>query len=63
MGMNAMNRITQANVSRAIKAVRALGLDVVKTEIAPDGTIRLTHREAAQVQDSWTSWKASRHEN
>ena len=37
--MTSMNRITQANVSRAIKAVRALGLDVVKTEIAPDGTI------------------------
>lgn len=61
--MTTLHRITQANVSRAIKAVQALGLDVVKTEIAPDGTIRLTHSEAAQVQDSWTSWKASRHEN
>lgn len=61
--MTILHRITQANVSRAIKAVRALGLDVVKTEITPDGTIRLTHSEAAQAQDSWTSWKAGRNEN
>lgn len=61
--MSSMTRITQANVSRAIKAVRALGLEVVKTEIAPDGTIRLTHSETTVPQDSWTSWKASRHEN
>jgi hypothetical protein len=32
-----------ADVTRAVKAVRAGGLDVVRTEIAPDGTIRLIH--------------------
>lgn len=61
--MTTLNRITQANVTRAIKAVRAQGLDVVKTEIAPDGTIRLTHSETAAPKDSWDSWKAGRHEN
>jgi len=35
----------QADVVRAVKAVRAAGLAVTETQIAPDGTIRLIHIE------------------
>ncbi|HET6536688.1 MAG TPA: hypothetical protein VFG34_01055 [Sphingopyxis sp.] len=61
--MTTLHRITQANVGRAIKAVQAQGLKVIKTEIAPDGTIRLTHSEALAGQDNWADWKSHRHEN
>lgn len=61
--MSTLHRITQANVGRAIKAVQAQGLKVIKTEIAPDGTIRLIHSEAVAGQDSWSDWKAGRDEN
>lgn len=61
--MTTMTRATQATIGRAIKAAHAQGLEVIATEIAPDGTIRLTHTEAASVKDPWDKWKASRNEN
>lgn len=59
---SAINRITQANVARAIRAVKAEGLKVVSTEIAPDGTIRLVHSDGEIVQDEWDKWKSKKHE-
>lgn len=52
----------QSDLTRAVKAARAMGLPVVATEIRADGTIRLEH-EAAAVKNSadpFDSWKASR---
>lgn len=36
----------KADVVRAVKAVRAAGLDVKETHITPDGLIRLIHIES-----------------
>lgn len=33
----------QADITRAVKAVRAMGLEIVATVIGPDGSIRLEH--------------------
>jgi hypothetical protein len=33
----------QGDVTKALKAVRAAGMNVVRTEIAPDGKIVLVH--------------------
>lgn len=52
----------QADLARAMKAVRAAGLDVARTDILPDGTIRLIHK-AEVTSDPATpfdQWKAKR---
>ena len=52
----------QADMTRAVKAARAVGLAVVATEIRADGTIRLEH-DARTVQNSvdpFDQWKANR---
>jgi hypothetical protein len=53
----------QSDVTRAVRAARAVGLAVLATEIAPDGTIRLVH-EADPAKNSpsdpFDQWKASR---
>lgn len=49
----------QTDLKRALKAVRAAGLEVTRTDILPDGTIRLTHT-ANEEQDSvlaFDRWK------
>jgi hypothetical protein len=54
----------QADLARAVKAARAVGLAVVATEISPDGTIRLEH-EAVSINNSsdpFDQWKAKRRE-
>jgi hypothetical protein len=40
----------QADVMRAVKAVRAVGLEVIETKIGRDGSISLVHK-GAPVQD------------
>lgn len=50
----------QADLARAVKAARSAGLDVSRTEIAPDGTIRLYH-DKPEESDNMTPfqrWKA-----
>lgn len=52
----------QVDLTRAVKAARAVGLPVVATVISPDGTIRLVHREeeANNSPDPFDDWKATR---
>lgn len=49
----------KVDIVRAVRAVRAAGLEVASTEIAPDGTIRLIHSAEAQAQHSspFDEWK------
>jgi len=54
----------QGDVVRAVKAARAAGLNVARTEIAPDGTIRLIHTDCSPVPASpYDEWKQKRHES
>ncbi|MBI1265421.1 MAG: hypothetical protein GC187_11885 [Alphaproteobacteria bacterium] len=52
----------QTDLTRAVKAARAAGLQVTATVIAPDGSIRLEH--VADPRDNGESpfdkWKAKR---
>lgn len=52
----------QADLARAVRAVKSAGLDVVRTEIGPDGKIVLIH--ASEVTSTPASpfdeWKAKR---
>ena len=52
----------QGDVTRAVKAARAAGLDVVRTEIDRDGRIVLVHKaDAAPAPvDEFSEWKARR---
>ena len=53
----------QTDVERAVKSVRATGLDVFGVEIGPDGTIRVNTgqvRPDPQPASSFDIWKAKR---
>lgn len=39
----------QTDMVRAVKAALAAGLDIVRTEVLPDGTIRLIHSDCSPV--------------
>jgi hypothetical protein len=42
----------QRDVTRAVKATRAAGVDIARIEVAPDGTIRIiTSRETARAEE------------
>ena len=52
----------QSDVMRAVKAVRAAGLEVIKTKIGPDGCIVLVHKaegRAPAAPTPYDEWKAS----
>ena len=56
---------TQGDVTRAVKAVQAAGLDVSVVEVRPDGTINVkvgASQVEQQVADSpFDQWKAKSH--
>ena len=52
----------QSDVMRAVKAVRAMGLDVIETKIERDGSIVLVHKtegRSAAAPTPYDEWKAS----
>jgi hypothetical protein len=53
----------QADIVRAVKAARACGLDVVRTEIGPDGRIVIVHQpeKAPGPASEFDEWKAKKH--
>ncbi len=52
----------QADVVRAVKAVRAAAVPVSGVEIAPDGTIRILTAALPEAPSSpFDSWKQKRH--
>jgi hypothetical protein len=54
----------QADVMRAVKAVRAVGLEVIETKIGRDGSISLVHKGAPVQHDAdaaLSEWQAKRH--
>ena len=53
----------QCDVVRAVKASRAAGLEVVRTEIGPDGRIVLVHKPSGEIAPTlpvtdYEKWKA-----
>ena len=54
----------QANLMRAVKAVRAVGLEVIETKIGRDGSISLVHKGAPVQHDAdaaLSRWQAKKH--
>jgi hypothetical protein len=52
----------QSDVMRALKAVRAAGLEVIETKIGRDGSIVLVHKTeggSAAAPRPYDEWKAS----
>jgi hypothetical protein len=43
--------VTQADIARAVKAVRSAGVDIVRVEVASDGRIVIVTAEAPAAQD------------
>jgi len=59
----APSNFKSSDVTRALKAVQAAGLSVVRTEIGADGKITLVHEVAASTDQpgDYDRWKAARH--
>jgi hypothetical protein len=55
-------RFRQADISRAVKGVKAAGVSVSQIEIGSDGRIVITSGEpqASQPPDEYANWKANR---
>jgi hypothetical protein len=55
-------RFRQADISRAVKGVRAAGVSVSQIEIGSDGRIVITSGgpQASQPPDEYANWKANR---
>jgi hypothetical protein len=52
----------QADLVRALKAARASGLAVMRTEISPDGRIIIHHSNTGPIEpeDEFEAWRARR---
>lgn len=53
----------QSDVVRAAKALQASGLEILRTEIMPDGRLIFIHKaeaDAPPVVDAYEVWKTSR---
>jgi hypothetical protein len=55
-------RFRQADISRAVKGVRAAGIEVVQVEISPDGKIVIISgvSQGSPPRDAYVNWKESR---
>ena len=54
----------QSDVMRAVKAVRAMGLEVIETKIERDGSIVLVHKATPVPDDAdaaLNAWQAKRY--
>jgi hypothetical protein len=53
----------QADLVRAVKAVRTAGLEVERTEISPNGRIVLVHKpkdpQSREITNPYDAWKAA----
>lgn len=59
--MSVRAHFRQADLTRAVRAARAGGLAVVRTEIEPDGRIVLIHAAAAEPPATpFDEWRARR---
>jgi len=50
----------QSDLTRAIRAAKAAGMDVTRCEILPDGRIVLSEAEESPQEDAYGAWKAKR---
>jgi hypothetical protein len=46
----------QADVTRAVKAVRSAGVDIVRVEVAKDGTIRIITTAETASDEGGNEW-------
>ena len=60
--MSRVVRFRQADISRAVKGVKAAGIPVSQIEIGLDGRIVITSGEpqGSPPRDEYTNWKESR---
>lgn len=58
----AASKFTQADISRALKAVQAAGIEVGAIEIRPDGVLQISRVASAPTPptDPFETWKAKR---
>jgi hypothetical protein len=52
----------QCDLVRAVKAVRAAGLEIVSTELTRDGSIKIVHKADASVPvaaSRYDAWRAT----
>ena len=62
MGSPSKAAFKASDVTKAMRAAMRAGLSVGRTEIAPDGTIRLIHGDAgAALGTAYDQWKERKH--
>lgn len=59
----AASKFTQADISRALKAVQSVGFEIGSIEIRPDGVLQITRLSPVTTpppNDPYEVWKAKR---